>query len=75
MTARKLIRFGPPAVLHSGSNLGESTFERNRLVDLKKKRETLSYLNNCIEMDPISAVSEELGEIEGQINDLFRALS
>ncbi|KAH0883000.1 hypothetical protein HID58_059096, partial [Brassica napus] len=27
------------------------------------------------EMDPISAVSEELAEIEGQINDLFRALS
>ncbi|KAJ0240019.1 putative plant SNARE 11 [Hirschfeldia incana] len=26
-------------------------------------------------MDPISAVSEELAEIEGQINDLFRALS
>jgi SNARE protein len=26
-------------------------------------------------MDPISAVSEELAEIEGQINDIFRALS
>ncbi|XP_021895125.1 novel plant SNARE 11 isoform X2 [Carica papaya] len=26
-------------------------------------------------MDPISAVSEELAEIDGQINDLFRALS
>ncbi|KAL0666759.1 hypothetical protein Bca4012_029463 [Brassica carinata] len=26
-------------------------------------------------MDPISVVSEELSEIEGQINDLFRALS
>ncbi|KAG2326742.1 hypothetical protein Bca52824_009470 [Brassica carinata] len=26
-------------------------------------------------MDPVSAVSEELAEIEGQINDLFRALS
>lgn len=27
------------------------------------------------EMDSLSSISEELGEIEGQINDIFRALS